>query len=96
MNTKRELRKTNATDARRRVVKCHFVLPVVFAVVVREHTKKQNDTHPQNMKTIRILTATALLATSSFLGVAQAEPKAKDIVAVAAGAGSFNTLVAAV
>ena len=48
------------------------------------------------MKTIRILTATALLATSSFLGMAQAEPKAKDIVAVASGAGSFKTLVAAV
>ncbi len=50
------------------------------------------------MKTIRILTLTALVATSSFLGVAHAEPKekAKDIVAVAAGNGSFNTLVAAV
>ena len=34
------------------------------------------------MKTIRILTLTALVATSSFLGVAHAEPqeKAKDIV----------------
>ena len=50
------------------------------------------------MKTIRILTLTAIVATSSFLGVAHAEPKekAKDIVAVAAGNGSFNTLVAAV
>ena len=50
------------------------------------------------MKTIRILTLTALVATSSFLSVAHAEPneKAKDIVAVAAGNGSFNTLVAAV
>ena len=50
------------------------------------------------MKTIRILTLTALVATSSFLGVAHAEPneKAKDIVAVASGNGSFNTLVAAV
>ena len=50
----------------------------------------------QTMKTIRILTLTALVATSSFLGVAQAETKAKDIVAVASSAGSFNTLVAAV
>jgi len=50
----------------------------------------------QNMKTIRILTLTALVATSSLLGVAQAESKAKDIVAVASSAGSFNTLVAAV
>ena len=50
------------------------------------------------MKSIRILTLTALVATTAFLGVAHAEPKAKgkDIVAVAAGAGSFNTLVAAV
>ena len=48
------------------------------------------------MKTIRTLTLTALVATSSLLGVAQAESKAKDIVAVASSAGSFNTLVAAV
>ena len=50
------------------------------------------------MKTIRNLTLTALVVTSSFLGVAQAEPKEKanDIVAVASGNGSFNTLVAAV
>ena len=96
MKTKRELRKANAIDARRRVVKCRFALPVVFALVVREHIKHNTAYIKKNMKTIRILTATALLATSSFLGVAQAEPKAKDIVAVAAGAGSFNTLVAAV
>ena len=50
------------------------------------------------MKTIRILTLTAIVATSSFLGVAHADTAAtgKDIVAVAAGNGSFNTLVAAV
>ena len=50
------------------------------------------------MKTIRILTLIAIVATSSFLGIAHAEPKekAKDIVAVAVGNGSFNTLVAAV
>jgi len=50
------------------------------------------------MKTIRILALTAIVATSSLLGVVHAEPKekAKDIVAVAAGNGSFNTLVAAV
>ena len=48
------------------------------------------------MKTIRILTLTALVATSGFFGSAHAEPKANDIVAVASGAGSFNTLVAAV
>ena len=50
------------------------------------------------MKTIRILTLTAIVVASSFVGVAHAEPKekAKDIVAVASGNGSFNTLVAAV
>lgn len=49
------------------------------------------------MKTIRILTLTALLATSGFFGIAHAatKPAGKDIVAVAAGNGSFNTLVAA-
>lgn len=48
------------------------------------------------MKTIRILTA--IVAASSFVGLAHAEPqeKAKDIVTVASGNGSFNTLVAAV
>ena len=50
------------------------------------------------MKTMRILTLTAIVAASSCLGIAHAEPKekAKDIVAVASGNGSFNTLVAAV
>ena len=50
------------------------------------------------MKTIRILAVTALAATVGFLGVAHADtkPAGKDIVAVASGAGSFNTLVAAV
>jgi uncharacterized surface protein with fasciclin (FAS1) repeats len=50
------------------------------------------------MKTIRILTITALVATTSFFGVARADSQAKgnDIVAVASSAGSFNTLVAAV
>ena len=50
------------------------------------------------MNTIRILTLTAIVAVSNFVGLTHAEPKekAKDIVAVASGAGSFNTLVAAV
>ncbi|MBM3841276.1 MAG: fasciclin domain-containing protein [Verrucomicrobia bacterium] len=50
------------------------------------------------MNTIRILTLTAIVAASSLLGVAHAErnEKAYDIVAVASGNGSFNTLVAAV
>ena len=50
------------------------------------------------MKNIRILTLTAIVAAAGFIGVANADStaKAKDIVAVASGAGSFNTLVAAV
>ena len=50
------------------------------------------------MKNIRILTLTALVAVASLSEVAQADTaaKGKDIVAVASGAGSFNTLVAAV
>lgn len=50
------------------------------------------------MKTICILTLTAIVAASSFAGVTHAETKekAKDIVALASGNGSFNTLVAAV
>ena len=49
------------------------------------------------MKTIRTLALTVVVAASSFLGVARADQhaKAKDIVAVASGNGSFNTLVIA-
>ena len=49
------------------------------------------------MKTIRI-TFAAIIAALSFVVVAQGESKdkASDIVAVASGNGSFNTLVAAV
>ena len=48
------------------------------------------------MKSLRILALSALVAVTNFSGVAQADTKAQDIVAVASGAGSFNTLVAAV
>jgi len=50
------------------------------------------------MKTIQILTCSALLAMTGFLGTARANHhnETGDIVAVASGAGSFNTLVAAV
>jgi uncharacterized surface protein with fasciclin (FAS1) repeats len=51
------------------------------------------------MKNIRILTLTAIVATSAAFSVAHADSTCankKDIVAVASGAGSFNTLVAAV
>ena len=50
------------------------------------------------MKALRVLTLSAIVATSNFLSVAHAEDKEKsnNIVAVAAGNGSFTTLVAAV
>jgi uncharacterized surface protein with fasciclin (FAS1) repeats len=91
LKTKREHRKSNANVAR-----CRFAKQTCLAVVIEVHTETQ---HPiRNMKTIRILTLTAIVATSSFLGIAHAETKEKggDIVAVAAGNGSFKTLVAAV
>jgi uncharacterized surface protein with fasciclin (FAS1) repeats len=47
------------------------------------------------MKSLRILALTAIVATSSIFGVAHAEPKSQDIVAVASKNGSFKTLVAA-
>jgi len=51
------------------------------------------------MKNIRILALTLLTATAVTTNLAHADTecaKSKDLVAVAAGAGSFNTLVAAV
>ncbi|MFM2444028.1 MAG: hypothetical protein RJB09_1214 [Pseudomonadota bacterium] len=50
------------------------------------------------MKIIHLVTLTALVATVGCFGIAHAEtkPAGKDIVAVASGVGSFNTLVAAV
>ena len=47
------------------------------------------------MKSLRILALTAIVATSGLFGVAHAEPKSQDIVAVASKNGSFKTLVAA-
>ena len=47
------------------------------------------------MKSLRILALTAIVATSGIFGVAHAEPKSQDIVAVASKNGSFKTLVAA-
>ena len=50
------------------------------------------------MKNMRILTVTLIAATMAAFGISHAESdaKQKDIVAVAASAGNFNTLVAAV
>ncbi len=50
------------------------------------------------MKSINILTITALVTLSGFVGIVKADHHGKtgDIVAVASNAGSFNTLVAAV
>jgi len=48
------------------------------------------------MKSTRILALAALLTSSLTLPMVQAADKPGDIVAVASGAGSFNTLVTAV
>lgn len=52
----------------------------------------------KTMKSIRILTLAALMIAPGLFAVSHAENKStgKDIVAVASGAGSFQTLVAAV
>ena len=50
----------------------------------------------KTIKLIRTITVAALVASAMSLPVAQASEKPGDIVAVAAGAGSFKTLVAAV
>ena len=101
MKTKRELRKTNRSLAQRRHLQCRFARPTVFAVALRVHTKTKTHQLKRNMKNIRILTLTAavaLVAAAAQFGIARADSTAKsqDIVAVASGAGSFNTLVAAV
>jgi len=97
MKTKRESRKTSSNLGPVRLIRCRFAKTTRFELVVQVHVmKSKQHIAIQNMKTIRILSLTALVATSSFLGVAHAETKAKDIVAVASSAGSFNTLVAAV
>ena len=97
MKTKRELRKPPAEICPPRLglpVRAADPLAMAFCVLTNTQTKKTHDT----MKTIRIITLATIVAASSFVSIADAEPKegAKDIVAVASGNGSFNTLVAAV
>ena len=52
----------------------------------------------QHISNIRLLAVTLMMAGTALVGVAQAGDmsESKDIVAVASGAGNFNTLVAAV
>jgi uncharacterized surface protein with fasciclin (FAS1) repeats len=64
----------------------------------RATTTNQQPVH-NNMKIARILSLTAILTSTLAMPVAQAADKpaaTQDIVAVATGAGSFKTLVAAV
>jgi uncharacterized surface protein with fasciclin (FAS1) repeats len=99
MKTKRELRKTAANVALRQTVKCQFAPPIDFAVVIRFRAMQQKTNHIKyKMKKIQILTVTAVIAIAAMIGVTRANAGMgqNDIVAVAAGAGSFNTLVAAV
>ena len=72
--------------------------PTCFAGGVQVHAKTKITRTVNKMKINCILTLASLIAASGLSGLAQAEskPAGKDIVAVASGAGSFNTLVAAV
>jgi uncharacterized surface protein with fasciclin (FAS1) repeats len=86
------------TAVKGRLIKCRFAWPTSVAVAFRVHIKTKTKNKMSTMKTIRILTLSAVVATAAFLGVAHADTKSakNDIVAVASSAGSFNTLVAAV
>ncbi len=96
MKKKRELRKTAANVAGGRTIKTRFLPTSRFSPFIRFRAITQNTI--QNMKTIHILTVTVLLAVAAPFSATSAEcaGSQKDIVAVASGAGSFNTLVAAV
>jgi uncharacterized surface protein with fasciclin (FAS1) repeats len=97
MKTKREHRKTNADVAQRRVLECQFAKPIRFAWSSGFTKKQVTQQHVRTMKT-KTITLTAIVAALTLVSFAHAEPKdkANDIVAVASGNGSFNTLVAAV
>ena len=81
-------------------LECRFARPTRFAVVLRD--KNETSIHPKqrrSMKTTRILTLATLFAATMMAPVARAYEKpatSGDIVVVASGAGTFNTLVAAV
>jgi uncharacterized surface protein with fasciclin (FAS1) repeats len=96
---KREHQKSTADIARCRTIECRFAEVTQFQVTVHVHTKRQSTSTTQTMKIIRrlALTVIAALAVATHPVHADSEPgHKKDIVAVASGAGSFNTLVAAV
>ena len=76
-----------------RAIPCHIGPAIHFTPKIRiEQTNR-------TMKTLLTLTVAALLTSTTLTQTATAgsyAEKKKDIVAVASGAGSFNTLVAAV
>lgn len=94
--TNMKLATASARELARRILKSQFSRATRFAVRVRV----KNNQPRNKMKTvIKIVTLAALLVLPSTLPLAQAEDAAAapgDIVAVASGAGSFKTLVAAV
>jgi uncharacterized surface protein with fasciclin (FAS1) repeats len=98
MKSNRELWIIIADVGQRRRIECRFDRPTCFALAFRVHPETKTKRTIRTMKTIRILTLTGLLATAGLFGSARAEIKTEtnDIVAVASGTGSFNTLVAAV
>lgn len=99
MKTNREDRKSTAAGTRPSLIESRFGEPKSFGVEVRVHAKTQSAHSIQTVKNIRIIALTVLTAMAMASTVVHAETKhgdKKDIVAVASGAGSFNTLVAAV
>ena len=99
MKTNREDRKSTAAGTSPSLIESRFGEPKSFEVEVRVHAKTQSAHSIQTVKNIRIIALTLLTAMALVSSVVHAETKhgdKKDIVAVASGAGSFNTLVAAV
>ena len=99
MKTNREDRKSTAAGTSPSLIESRFGEPKSFEVEVRVHAKTQSAHSIQTVKNIRIIALTVLTAMALVSSVVRAETKhgdKKDIVAVASGAGSFNTLVAAV
>jgi uncharacterized surface protein with fasciclin (FAS1) repeats len=89
-------RKTIADVSYRKLIKCRFYRPTVFAVGFEIHGGTKTKHTGQIMKITQSLTIAVIAASAAFTGFLHAEEKKNDIVAVASGAGDFNTLVAAV
>lgn len=99
MKTNHQDRKSTAAGTRPSLIESRFGEPKSFGVEVRVHAKTQSAHSIQTVKNISIIALTLLTAMALVSSVVHAETKhgdKKDIVALASGAGSFKTLVAAV